>query len=80
METGMVVSAISHYVHRRFIWLLLPSYIIAGFAPGPPAEPKAVVLPLLEALQQSIAELEPEPKTASHPKERSPRKRAKRTA
>jgi DNA end-binding protein Ku len=52
---------------------------IQGQAPRP-AEPQAVVLPLLKALQQSIAELEPEPKTAPHPKERSPRKRAKRTA
>jgi DNA end-binding protein Ku len=52
---------------------------IQGQAPRP-AEPQAVVLPLLKALQQSIAELEPEPKTAPHPRERSPRKRAKRTA
>jgi DNA end-binding protein Ku len=45
-----------------------------------PAEPQAVVLPLLEALQQSIATLQPQKETAPRPKERLPRKRAKRTA
>jgi non-homologous end joining protein Ku len=52
---------------------------IQGQAPRP-AEPKAVVLPLLEALQQSIAQLEPAKETAPQPKERAPRKRGRRTA
>jgi DNA end-binding protein Ku len=50
---------------------------IQGHAPRP-TEPQAVVLPLLQALQQSIANLEPAPE--ENPKERSSRKRGKRTA
>jgi non-homologous end joining protein Ku len=45
-----------------------------------PAKLQAVVLPLLEALQQSIADLEPAEKTGPRPKERLPRQRGKRTA
>ena len=44
-----------------------------------PAEPTAMVLPLLEALQQSVAQLEPIEKTSRSP-ERSPRKRGRRPA
>ena len=50
---------------------------IQGQAP-PPAEP--VVLPLLEALQQSVAQLESVEKTTSRFKERWPRKRGQRSA
>ena len=50
---------------------------IQGQVP-PPAEP--VVLPLLEALQQSVADLESVEKTTSRFKERWPRKRGQRSA
>jgi DNA end-binding protein Ku len=52
---------------------------VQGQAPRP-AEPPAVVLPLLEALQQSIARLEPAAETTEPVKERSSRKRGRRTA
>ena len=52
---------------------------IQGQAPRP-TEPAAVVLPLLEALQQSVAQLEPVEKTNSRSKEGSPQKRDRRPA
>ena len=52
---------------------------IQGQAPRP-TEPAAVVLPLLEALQQSVAQLEPVEKTSSRSKEGSPQKRGRRSA
>jgi non-homologous end joining protein Ku len=52
---------------------------IAGQTPAP-AEPVAVVLPLMKALEQSVANLESAEASAPRTKERLPRKRGKRTA
>ena len=52
---------------------------IQGQVPQP-AESTAVVLPLLEALQQSVAHLAAAAETPAPSQERSPRKRGKRTA
>jgi DNA end-binding protein Ku len=52
---------------------------IQGQAPCP-AEPAAVVLPLLKALEQSVADLDAAAEATGRSKERSPRKRSKRTA
>jgi len=32
---NMTISSVSHFIHRNLLWLLLASYIFAGFAPGP---------------------------------------------
>src|SRR4051812_10251798 len=29
------MKRLSHFVHRRFFWLLIGSYVVAGFFPGP---------------------------------------------
>ena len=30
-----IVDQVSHFIHRRFLWLLLGSYGVAAFWPGP---------------------------------------------